>query len=367
MLKILVLLTGMLVTAPSLIAAGGDTLLYSGEEMHLSNIRMLTHGGENAEAYWSPDGQWISWQGQWDGNVKADQIWLMPAAGGEPKMVSTGMGKTTCSFFIPGTDRLVYCSTHAFSPEPPLPPDHKLGYVWSLDEYDVYTVNRDGSDLRRLTDTPGYDAEAAVSPDGKKIVFTSVRNGDLDIYTIDIDGSNVRQLTHTLGYDGGPFFSPDGKWIVFRSHLPRTDEEVNNYRRLLNERKVAPVRFELQLMRVDGSDRRQITDLGVASFAPYMHPDGKRIIFCSNYGDPDAAELAAPSPGQPKGGVGHRMPDFNLWIINIDGNGLEQITFSPVFDGFPMFSDDGKKLIFCSNRHGPTPRSTNIFIADWRD
>jgi len=334
--------------------AAEDSLLFPGEERHLANVRMLTHGGENAEAYFSPDGQWISWQGQWEGNVKADQIWIMPATGGKPEMVSTGMGKTTCSFFLPGSDRLAYCSTHSFSPEPPPPPDRQMGYVWSLDEYDVYTVNRDGSELRRLTDTPGYDAEAAVSPDGKKIVFTSVRNGDLDIYTMDIDGKNVRQLTDTPGYDGGPFFSPDGKWIIFRSHLPKSKEEMEHYQELLKARKVAPVRFELQIMRPDGSDRRQVTNLGVASWAPYMHPDGKRIIFCSNYGS-DVKE------GE------HRMPDFNLFLVNLDGTGLEQITFNPTFDGFPMFSNDGKKLVFCSNRFGPHPRSTNVFIADWKD
>jgi len=333
-------------------ASADDTLLFPGEEKHLSNARMLTYGGENAEAYFSPDGKWIAWQGRWQGTAPADQIWVMPVEGGEPELVSTGQGKTTCAFFIPGSERLVFCSTHDFSPEPPPEPDRKAGYVWSLDEYDVYTVNRDGSDLERLTDTPGYDAESAVSPDGKQIVFTSVRNGDLDLYTMDIDGKNVRQLTRTLGYDGGPFFSPDGKWIIFRSHLPQTDEEVKRYKDLFDRRLVAPMRFELQIMRPDGSERRQITDLGVASFAPYVHPDGKRVIFCSNYGS------------QSERG---RMPVFNLFIINTDGTGLEQITYGSIFDGFPMFSNDGRKLIWCSNRCGPHPHSTNIFIADWKD
>lgn len=334
--------------------SGEDTLLFPGEEKHLRNVRMLTRGGENAEAYFSPDGEWIVWQGHWNGNYPADQIWIMPSRGGEPHLLSTGKGKTTCAFFIPGTDRIIFCSTHDHSPEPPPEPDRSQGYVWSLDEYDIYSVKRDGTDLRRLTDTPGYDAEAAVSPDGKSIVFTSVRDGDLDIYTMDIEGRNVRRLTHTLGYDGGPFFSPDGQWIVFRSHLPQTPQEIARYQELLNRRLVAPLRFEIQIMRPDGSERRQITDLGVASFAPYMHPDGRRIIFCSNYGDP-ATEM------------GPRMPVFNLFLINIDGTGLEQVTFNPTFDGFPMFSFDGKKLIWCSNRFGPHPRSTNVFIADWVD
>ena len=332
-----------------------DSLTFPGEERHLKNVRMLTYGGENAEAYFSPDARMLCWQGRWDGNVPADQIWIMPTAGDEPKMVSTGFGKTTCSFFISGTDRLVYCSTHAHDNEPPPPVQFAQGYVWSLDEYDIYTVNRDGSGLVRLTDNPGYDAEAAVSPDGRKIVFTSIRDGDLDLYTMDVDGGNVKRLTETSGYDGGPFFSPDGEWIIFRSHLPKTDEEIKRYNELLAKRKVAPMRFELQIMRPDGSQRRQITDLGVASFAPFMHPDGKRVIFSSNYGDPNS--------GKP----GHRMPVFNLFMINIDGTNLEQITYNPSFDSFPMFSNDGGKLVWCSNRFGPDSRSTNIFIADWVD
>lgn len=356
-----------------------ETLLFPGEEKHLKNVRMLTKGGENAEAYFSPDGKWIVWQGRWDNNFPADQIWIMPAEGGEPRLLSTGKGKTTCSFFVPGTDRIIYCSTHNHSPLPPPEPDRSAGYVWSLDEYDVYSVKIDGTDLRRLTETPGYDAEAAVSPDGKTIVFTSMRDGDLDIYTMDIDGGNVQRLTHTLGYDGGPFFSPDGQWIVFRSHLPRTEEEINRYRDLLSRKLVAPLRFEIQIMRPDGSERRQITNLEVASFAPYMHPDGKRIIFCSNYsGSPDAPENEKPTTLDNLKETGNvikgsseaqirRMPVFNLFIINIDGTGLEQITFNPTFDGFPMFSNDGKKLIWCSNRFGPHPHSTNIFIADWID
>jgi len=314
---------------------------------------MMTNGGENAEAYFSPDNKWFSWQGRWEGTPPADQIWIEPTNGSlPPKMISTGGGKTTCSFFIPGTDRIVWCSTHDFSMEPPPEADHKKGYVWRLDEYDVYSSKTDGTELVRLTDSPGYDAEAAVSPDGKKIVFTSVRDGDLDLYTMDIDGRNVRRLTDTYGYDGGPFFSPDGEWIIFRSHLPGTDAEKARYKELFDMKMVAPLRFEIQVMRPDGSERRQVTDLGVASFAPYMHPDGKRVMFCSNHG--------AQNPGQ-------RMPVFNLFIINLDGTGLEQVTYGHTFDGFPMWSNDGKMLIWCSNRFGPHPHSTNVFIAKWKD
>lgn len=360
--KIVVLLTTALIfgigcqmkNAPSVMDekfAPKAEYIFLGEEPYIKNVRMLTHGGENAEAYFDYETKNISWQGQWGGNVAADQIWTMPLNGGEPKMISTGYGKTTCSFFIKGTNRIVYSSTHAHSKEPPPPVDMRKGYVWSLDEYDIYTVNLDGTDLVQLTNEPGYDAETAVSPDGKSIVFTSMRNGDLDIYTMNIDGSNVKQLTKTLGYDGGPFFTPDGEWIIFRSHLPVTEAEIQRYAQLLDERKVAPLKFELQIMRTDGSDRRQITELNSASFAPYVHPDGKRVIFCSNYGSDPAS----------------RMPTFNLFMINLDGTNLKQITHNASFDGFPMFSFDGKKLIWCSNRFGPEPRSTNIFVADWLD
>ena len=344
---------GVLTAALALAQQSSDTLRYRGEGKHLSNLRMMTDGGENAEAYFSPDGKWFSWQGRWKGSPPADQIWIEPTDGsGTPKMISTGGGKTTCSFFVPGTDRIVWSSTHGFSPEPPPDPDPKLGYVWGLDEYDVYSSRIDGGDIRRLTDSPGYDAETAVSPDGKKIVFTSVRNGDLDIYTMDIDGKNVKQLTSTYGYDGGPFFSPDGNWIIFRSHLPKTDAEKAHYKELFDKRIVQPIRFEIQIMRPDGSERRQLTDLGVASFAPYVHPNGKKVMFCSNFGEQ--------KPGQ-------RMPAFNLYMINLDGTGLEKITYGETFDGFPMWSTDGKQLIWCSNRFGPSMHSTNVFIADWKD
>jgi Tol biopolymer transport system component len=354
-LKFLFVSTGiisLLLTTAVCAQNPSDTIRYPGEEKHLLNIRMMTNGGENAEAYFSPDGKYFSWQGRWNGNYPADQIWIEPVAGGEPKLVSTGFGKTTCSFFVPGTDKIVWSSTHGFSKEPPKEPDRKLGYVWGLDEYDVFISNRDGSDAVRLTDNPGYDAETAVSPDGKKIVFTSVRNGDLDIYTMDIDGKNVKQLTTTYGYDGGSFFSPDGKWIIFRSHLPKNDEEKARYKSLFDQRLVAPIRFELQIMRPDGSERRQLTDLKVASFAPYVHPNGKKIVFCSNYG-----------PQEP----GRRMPVFNIWMMNFDGSELEQVTHGKTFDGFPMFSNDGTKFIWCSNRFGPHTNSTNVFIADWKD
>lgn len=346
------LFCGCVASSPKVSTTPTDTLVYPGEERHLSNLKMMTHGGENAEAYFSPDGKSFSWQGHWNGNYPADQIFIEPTSGGEPKLLSTGKGKTTCSFFVPGTDRIVWCSTHSFSPEPPIPPDRKLGYLWGLDEYDIYSSKTDGSDVVQLTNEPGYDAEAAVSPDGKMVVFTSVRNGDLDIYTMNIDGSNVKQLTFTYGYDGGPFFTPDGKHIIFRSHLPQTEEEKARYKSLYDQHYIAPAKFEIQLMNIDGSERRQLTNLGAASFAPYALPDGKRFIFCSNYRKLDKDQ---------------KMPIFNLYIMNYDGTGLEQLTYGKMFDGFPMLSNDGKKFIWCSNRFAPGLHSTNVFIADWKD
>jgi Tol biopolymer transport system component len=213
--------------------------------------------------------------------------------------------------------------------------------------YDIYTAKPDGSDLKRLTNSPGYDAEATISRDGKKIVFTSMRNGDLDVYTMDADGKNVRQLTHELGYDGGPFFSYDGKKIVYRAQHPKDEKEEADYKQLLSRGLIRPGNLEIWVMDADGKNKRQITHNGAANFAPFFHPDGKRIIFASN-----VADVKNPR-------------DFDLYIINIDGTGMEQITHYPDFDSFPMFTSDGKKLVWASNRNGKEPHETNIFIADW--
>ncbi len=325
-----------------------EPLTYEGET-HLKNIKQLTFGGENAEAYFSPDGKWIVFQSTRD-SFQCDQIFTMNIDGEQMKLASTGKGATTCSFFIPGTDEIVYCSTHEDAAPCPTKPDRALGYVWGLFEYDVYRCKTDGSGLKRLTSTPGYDAEAAVSPDGKEIVFTSARDGDLELYKMNTDGSNVRRLTHTVGYDGGPFFSPDGKYIVYRSFHPRTPEELTKWNTLWEKQAVSPVRLELWLMNADGSGQRQITTLGAASFCPYMHPNGEWIIFTSTCADT-----------MRKG-----MPNFDLHRVRLDGSGMERITFSPVFEGFPMWSNDGKKLIFASNRGRQVSQGeTNIFIADW--
>ncbi|MDQ5835671.1 MAG: carboxypeptidase regulatory-like domain-containing protein [Acidobacteriota bacterium] len=315
-------------------------------EKHLRRVRQLTFGGENAEAYFSGDGRQLIFQSKRDGRP-CDQIYEMNADGSNVRMVSTGKGRTTCSYFFPDGRRILFSSTHLASPDCPPSPDYSHGYVWAIyPGYDIFTARPDGSDLKQLTTTPGYDAEATFSVDGRKIVFTSMRDGDLDIYTMDADGRNVKRLTNELGYDGGPFFSRDGKKIVYRANHPQTAAEVARYKQLLAENLIEPNVLEIWVMDADGSHKRQVTHLGAASFAPYFFPDGRRIIFSSNYPDVHSR-------------------DFNLFAVNTDGTGLEQITFHPSFDGFPMFSPDGRKLAFASNRNGRVRGETNVFIADW--
>lgn len=324
-----------------------DTLRFNGEK-HLQNIRMLTDEGENAEAYFSFDGKKLIYQST-HGSLGCDQIFTMDLDGQNRKMVSTGQGRTTCSYFLPGDDKIIYASTHNADPECPPKPDYSRGYVWKVYRtFDLYIAEADGSDPQPFLAAPGYDAEATVSPRGDKIVFTSQRDGDLDIYTVNIDGSNLKRLTGALGYDGGPFFSWDGLKIVYRSYHPKKDEEINRYTNLLAEELIEPSNFQIMVMDADGSNQRQITDNEFANFAPFFHPDNKRIIFCSSLNS-----------------INTRMPDFNLWIINEDGSGLEQITFFEGFDGFPMFTRDGKRLVFASNRFNRNPRDTNVFLADW--
>lgn len=323
-----------------------NNLLLPGEK-HLRNIKQLTFGGENAEAYFSADGKQLIFQSTRN-DLGCDQIFTMNVDGSNVKMISNGEGRTTCSYFLPGNKRVVYSSTHLGDKKCPPRPDFSRGYVWAVyPSFDIFSAKADGSDLKQLTTTPGYDAETVVTRDGKKLVFTSMRDGDLDIYTMDVDGKNVRRLTNELGYDGGPFWSYDGKQIVYRAHHPKTDAEKADYTRLLNQNLISPSVLEIFVMNADGSNKRQVTSNGKANFGPYFFPDGKRIIFSSNI-DADP-----------------RSRNFDLYKINVDGTGLERITFSDVFDGFPMFSPDGKKLVFASNRNAAKPGETNIFIADW--
>ena len=314
-------------------------------ERYFAGVRQLTFGGQNAEAYFSANGNQLIFQWQTSDST-CDQQYVINLDGTGLRRVSNGLGRTTCGYFYAGDQRVLYASTFEHDAGCPPPADFSQGYVWSLYQYDLYTSAPDGSDLQRLTSMPGYDAEATLSPDGQRLVFTSVRDGDLDIYTMNVDGSDVRRLTTTIGYDGGPFFSPDGSTIVYRSWHPGTGQEIADYQALLAQGLIRPSRMELRVMNADGSNQRQVTDLGGANFAPYFHPDGTRIIFASNHNDP-------------------RSRNFDLYLINLDGSGLQQVTTSGDFDGFPMFSPDGKLLVFASNRHGSVPGETNLFLADW--
>ena len=316
-------------------------------ETRLANVRQVTFGGQNAEAYFASDGRRLILQRQ-DTDEGCDQQFVVHVDGTGLERVSSGNGRTTCGYFYAEDSRILYSSTEHLGPACPPRADMSQGYVWALYDYDIYTARADGSDRQLLHRSPRYDAEATVSPNGRQIVFTSLADGDLDIYVMDIDGSNVRRLTSELGYDGGPFFSRDGGLIVYRAYHPETDEERADYLRLLEQNLVRPARMELWVMRADGSDRRQVTHLGGANFAPYFHPDGERIIFASNHTNP-------------------RGRDFDLFLVNLDGSGLERVTTYEGFDGFPMFSPDGRQLVFASNRHGSVEGETNVFVADWTE
>jgi TolB protein len=325
--------------------AQDDDYKFEGEK-HLSNIRMLTDGGENAEAYLSFDEQKLIFQST-VGDMKCDQIFTMNIDGSDKRLVSTGKGRTTCSYFLPGDQKIIYASTHLAGDECPPPPDRSKGYAWKLyDSFDIFSANADGTNVQRLTSSSGYDAEATVSPKGDKIIFTSTRDGDPELYVMDIDGSNQTRLTFEKGYDGGAFFSNDGSKIVFRASRPKTAEELADYEDLAKNGMFRPTTLEIYVMNSDGSDKQQITSFGKASFAPFFHPDGKRIIFSSNIKSENGR-------------------NFDLYLINIDGTGLEQITFNETFDGFPMFTKDGKQLVFCSNRFNKKEGDTNVFISDW--
>ena len=316
-------------------------------EVHLRNIRQLTFGGQNAEAYFSASGRQLIFQ-RTPGDSGCDQEFIVNTDGTGLHRISSGKGRTTCGYFFDRDRKIFYASTeHAGAACPPRP-DYSKGYVWALYDYDIFVADSNGAGTRRLTDNPGYDAEGTLSPDGQTIVFTSLRDGDLDIYTMRVDGTHLQRLTHTLGYDGGPFFSPDGKQIVYRAWHPATAADSADYKGLLAENPplVRPVRMDIWVMNADGSNQHRVTDLGGASFAPYFHPDGKRIIFASNYKNP-------------------RSRNFDIYLVNADGSGLEQITTNPEFDAFPMFSPDGHQLVWASNRNGKVQGETNIFIADW--
>ncbi|MEQ6166483.1 hypothetical protein AAOE16_04760 [Ekhidna sp. MALMAid0563] len=331
-----------------------DSLRYE-QEVHLKNVHQLTWGGNNAEAYWSFDGKSLVFQSDYsEWGVECDQIFTLnvndPKKGERPNMVSTGLGRTTCAYFLPGDSLIVYGSTHLADSLCPATPERTSGkYVWPIyDGYDIFVADLDGNIVDQLTTEEGYDAEATVSPNGDRIIFTSTRSGDLELYTMNLDGTDVVQLTDELGYDGGAFFSPDGSKIVWRASRPKTKEEVNEYKELLAQGLVQPTKMELYVANADGSDARMITSLGNANWAPFFTPDGQKILFSSNH---------ASKRGFP----------FNLFMINLDGTGLEQVTFDDTFDSFPMFSPDGKYLVWASNRNNGGTRDTNLFVAEWVD
>lgn len=338
------------------------------QEKHLRNLRQLTFGGQNAEAYWSLDGKYLTYQASTpDHKYPDEQIFKMSADGSGKTLVSTGVGRCTCSYFTPNGKWLYFSSTHATQPEGQPPVDMSKGYVWAVNShYGMYKIASTGLEKGNkvngsmpaiaghehpspLIVKPGaYVAETTIAPNGKYMVWTSDFQGDLDIYRSDLDGRNVKRLTNQVGYDGGPFVSWDSKKIVYRRDSFKDAKEISDYKDLLKQHMIRPTKLEIWIMDPDGSNKRQVTHLNCASFAPFLHPDGRRIVFSSNYGDPKGRE-------------------FDVYMINVDGTHLERITYTKQFDGFPMFTRDGKKLVFCSNRFGSEPHETNIFVADWKN
>lgn len=324
----------------------GEPFAADAREGHLVNLRQLTFEGENAEAYFSNDGTRLVYQ-RTPAEGGCDQIFTFDLATGEQQLVSTGTGRTTCSYFYPEGERVIFASTHAESEMCPAPPDMSQGYVWAVyPSYDLWIADDDGGNLTQLTDTPGYDAEATLSPQGDRMIFTSTRDGDLDLYTMALDGSDVRRITDRVGYDGGAFYSPDGSKIVWRAHYPEEGPEMDDYLRLLGQGLIRPSSLEVYVADADGSNVQQVTDNGAANFGPFFHPSGEKIIFSSNMDDPTGR-------------------NFDLYLINVDGTGLERITYTDDFDGFPMFSPDGRYLVWGSNRNPSHDGNTNVFIAEW--
>lgn len=336
-------------------SASDSLLLHPAEMKYLKNVKQLTFGGNNAEAYWSFDDSKLVFQSDYAawGN-SCDQMFSLDwkkddLSNTVPTRLSTGLGRTTCAYFLPGDKTIVYASTHLVDPAcPPVPERRADGkYVWPIyDSFDIFTADMQGNILSQLTNNPGYDAEATLSPKGDRMVFTSMRTGDLELFTMNIDGTDVKQITSDLGYDGGAFFSPDGTKLVWRASRPQTPEAIKEYQDLLKEGLVKPTDMELYVANADGTDIRKITSLGKANWAPFFHPSGKKLIFASNH-------------------LTERGYPFNLFMINLDGTGLTRITHDSTFDAFPVFSNDGKYLVFSSNRNNGGTRDTNLFVAEW--
>ncbi|MFN7995790.1 MAG: hypothetical protein U0Q18_19420 [Bryobacteraceae bacterium] len=321
--------------------------LFAGDPAHLSNFHQLTHGGQNAEAYWSPDGKRLIFQST-RAPQECDQMYIMNADGSDQHLVSTGKGRTTCGYFLGDNKLIVYASTHAAGDACPPPPDRSRGYVWGVFAgYDIYLATDTGKILKKLTDTPGYDAEATVNWKTGNVVYTSLASGDLDLWTMKPDGSHKRQITKQAGYDGGAVFSRDGKKLVWRANYPKTPEAMDRYKTLLSQNLTAPMKMEIVVADSDGRNARAVTDFGCASFAPTFTPDGRKILFASNKHACDTRR-------------------FELYLMNLDGSGLEQVTDFGGFTSFPEFSPDGTKLVFCSDRDAKEKYEFNIFTAEWR-
>jgi TolB protein len=327
----------------AVLAAGS---LYA--ESHLQNVKQLTSGGQNAEAYWAPDGKRLIFQST-RGDLKCDQIFMMNADGTNQHMVSTGKGRTTCGYFLPDGKHIVYASTHEADPACPPAADRSKGYVWPVyPGYDIYLATDAGNIEKKLTETPGYDAEATANWKTGRIVYTSLASGDLDLWTMKSDGSDKEQITSSVGYDGGAVFSRDGKKLVWRANHPSTPETIERYRNLLAENLTTPMKMEIMVADADGKNAKQLTNIGCASFAPLFTPDGKKILFSSNKNNCDGRK-------------------FELFLMNAaDGSGLEQVTDFGGFVSFPEFSPDGKKLVFCSDKGAKQRYEFNIFTADWK-
>ncbi|MEZ6038196.1 MAG: hypothetical protein R3F29_11985 [Planctomycetota bacterium] len=327
-------------------------------ETHLKNVRQLTFDGENAEAYWSNDGTRLVFQRK-ASTQDADQIYVLDLRTGATERISTGTGRTTCAYFTKGDQRIVFASTHHTGDAPPVVKMTGRGYQWAVHrEFDVFSTDLHGGDMRQLTKTPGYDAEATLCPQTGQIVFTSVRDGDLELYLMNDDGSDVRRVTNRRGYDGGAFFSHDGKKLVLRSAYPQSDKEADEDVELLGQQIVRPSHMEITVCNLDGSDFHQVTKNGAANFAPYWLPDDKRIIFSSNFRGLEKMRET---------GDHTQARNFDLFLVNEDGTGIEQVTTCPEFDSFPMFSPCGRYLVFASNRYGAKQGETNIFVAEWVD
>jgi TolB protein len=329
------------------IAILGASGLLCAQPEHLTNMRQLTFGGQNAEAYWSPDGKRLIFQSTRDGN-ECDQIYIMNADGSGAKMVSTGKGVTTCGYFLPDGKRIIYASTHEAGAACPKRADRSKGYVWDVfPSYDIYLATDDGKIVSKITDAPGYDAEATINWKTNQIVYTSLASGDLDVWTMRLDGSHKTQITKTLGYDGGAVFSRDGKHIVWRANHPQDAAAVEKYKDLLRENLTAPMKMEIFVSDAKGGNARQITNFGCASFAPSFTPDGKKIIFSSNKAACDSRK-------------------FELYVMNLDGSAVDPVTAFGGFTAFPEFSPDGKRLVLVSDHEAKGRYEFNIFVADWK-